>query len=111
MTPSIDYIKLQVCAAFGLRLDELMSRRRSQRYAIPRMIAYYLCRTYTDLSSPEIGRAFNRHHTVIINGAKAIMRLRPYNPHTVAALVCHFHKLKHKHTLHLKAQNANPPRE
>jgi chromosomal replication initiator protein len=62
-----------ICAAvaevwdYDLRL--MTSPRRTNKLAIPRMMAYAACRQLRpDLSLPQIGRSFRRDHSTIING-------------------------------------------
>src|SRR5690348_12552566 len=46
----------------------LKGRVRTQHVAFVRQVAMYLLRHCTDLSYPEIGAAFNRHHSTAIHG-------------------------------------------
>ena len=41
-----------------------------------RQIAFYLCRTHTTRSLPEIGRAFDRDHTTVLHGVRRVASLR-----------------------------------
>ena len=55
-----------VARAYGLEPDELRSRSRRRRVVRPRQLAMYICRTSTDASLKDIGRAFNRDHTSVM---------------------------------------------
>ncbi len=74
---SCSRIMKAVCKFYGVSAVEFLSVRRANRIARPRMVGYYLCRTLTTKSLPEIGRRFGgRDHTTIISGARRIAKLR-----------------------------------
>ena len=52
----------------GVPIEALLSQKRSQKYARPRFIIYYLSRNLTKLSLPAIGRAIDRDHTSVMHG-------------------------------------------
>jgi chromosomal replication initiator protein len=61
-------IQEQVCAAFDVSLDQLLSTSRAATVAWPRQIAMYLSRELTDATLPAIGRAFGgRNHTTVLH--------------------------------------------
>lgn len=71
--PSVHQIKEVVAGHFGLDVDELDSARRYRLLAYARHIAVYLCRTYTPLSLPVIGRHFGgRDHTTALNSVRRV---------------------------------------
>lgn len=96
MNPTIEDIKIKVCEVFGITMEQLMSNNRSQKLAAPRCVAYYLCCTYTNQSTIVIGKFLNRDHSTVIVGQKNIFKIREKYPAQIAALVCHFHKLKNR---------------
>ena len=60
----------------GITRDELLGPSRRQPLARHRQVAMYLCREYTDLSLPKIGRAFgNRDHTTVLHAVDKIKTL------------------------------------
>jgi chromosomal replication initiator protein len=63
-----------VAAFFGRRPDELASRSRRRDVLLPRQLAMYLCRRYTDASLSEIGRAFGRDHPAVANAIRQVER-------------------------------------
>ena len=54
----------------------MMSKRRERSVARPRQIAMFLAKNLTTKSLPDIGRAFNRDHTTVLHGIKAVEELR-----------------------------------
>ena len=59
---TLDLIKQVTADYFGVTTEELVSTRRDKRIAAPRQVAMYLCRTLTDISYPDIGKAFGGKH-------------------------------------------------
>lgn len=57
-----DLIKRVTADYFDISVDELTSTRREKRIATPRQVAMYLCRTLTNTSYPDIGKAFGGKH-------------------------------------------------
>ena len=73
---NIDSIQNTVAAYFNLRLQEMLSPRRSRSLARPRQIAMYLAKQHTTNTLPDIGRKFsNRDHTTVIHAVKKIEEL------------------------------------
>ena len=78
---SMDFIIDTVAWVFGLTRDELLSRDRSRRVALPRHIAAYFCRALTPASLPEIGVALgDRNHTSILRAVRSIEVMRSSEP-------------------------------
>jgi chromosomal replication initiator protein len=59
---------------FGVTRAQLASRSRAERTKLPRQLAMYLCRRYTDASLSEIGRLFGRNHPAVANAIVRIER-------------------------------------
>ena len=58
---------------FNFTLDQIISGSRRRPLVDARQIAMYVTRNMTDLSYPEIGRAFgNRDHTTVIHAVRKI---------------------------------------
>ncbi|MGH9117902.1 MAG: chromosomal replication initiator protein DnaA [Acidimicrobiales bacterium] len=58
---------------FGFTIDELLSRNRSRPLVTARQIAMYVCRVSTDLSFPQIAKAFNKgDHTTVMHAVQKI---------------------------------------
>jgi len=73
---NVESIQNVVASYFNLRLQEMLSSRRSRSLARPRQIAMYLAKQHTTNSLPDIGRRFsNRDHTTVIHAVKKIEEL------------------------------------
>lgn len=58
---------------FGIRLSELLSRKRSRSVAFPRQVGMYLARKLTPLSLQEIGGHFGgRDHSTVLHAERLI---------------------------------------
>jgi chromosomal replication initiator protein len=72
---TIESIQKTVCDFFHIRPTELRSKKRTRTVALPRQVAMYLCRRYTDASFPVIGDRFGgRDHSTVIHAAHVIER-------------------------------------
>lgn len=61
---------------FGVRLQDLLSKRRVRSLARPRQIAMALSKELTEHSLPEIGEAFGgRDHTTVLHACRTIRKL------------------------------------
>lgn len=67
---SISTIQRVVCKAFGVSRFDLLSDRRDIVIARPRQLAMALCCKLTKRSTMEIGRRFNRDHTIVIHNRR-----------------------------------------
>jgi chromosomal replication initiator protein len=63
-----------VAAFFKTTAAALASRSRRRDVLLPRQLAMYLCRRYTDASLARIGRAFDRDHPAVANAVAVIER-------------------------------------
>ncbi|CAI2716861.1 chromosomal replication initiator protein DnaA, partial [Nitrospina watsonii] len=64
---SIANIQKTVAQYFHIKVSDLKSKKRSRDISIPRQIAMYICREYTQASLPEIGKHFGgKDHTTVI---------------------------------------------
>lgn len=74
---TIDEIQRRVAEHYALKLNDLLSPRRTRDVARPRQVAMYLAKTLTPRSLPEIGRRFGgRDHTTVMHAVKQIEKLR-----------------------------------
>ena len=69
----IPSIQKAVCEYYGITIDEIKSKKRSNKIAYPRQIAMYLSRMLTDESFPRIGLEFGgRDHSTVIHACDKI---------------------------------------
>ena len=71
--PPIRRIQLKVCEEYGVTLQAMLSRRQGPRLIEARREAMNRARL-TKASYPEIGRAFERHHTTVMSACNALAR-------------------------------------
>lgn len=69
---SVATVQSLVAKHYGLRAKDLRSASRSPRIAVPRQIAMYLTRRHCELSYPEIGQRFGRHHTTVLHACRRV---------------------------------------
>ncbi|MEO1040199.1 MAG: chromosomal replication initiator protein DnaA [Pseudomonadota bacterium] len=75
---TVDDIQKAAAAQFGVTVDDIISKRRTQSVVRPRHIAMYLCKTLTTRSLPDIGRRFGgRDHSTVIHAVNKIAERLP----------------------------------
>jgi chromosomal replication initiator protein len=70
----VDVVIQTVAEFFGVSLEELCSRSRKRSILVPRQLAMFLSRRYTDASLAEIGRALGRDHPAVRNAIQVVER-------------------------------------
>jgi chromosomal replication initiator protein len=70
----IDDVVACVTSFFGVTREQLRSRSRKRGILIPRQLAMYLSRRYTDASLSEIGRELGRDHPAVNNAIQVVER-------------------------------------
>jgi chromosomal replication initiator protein len=63
-----------VAAFFGTTPEALAARSRRRDVLVPRQLAMYLCREYTDAPLAAIARAFGRDHPSVANAVRQVER-------------------------------------
>lgn len=63
-----------VTAFFQTPLATLATQSRRKDVCVPRQLAMYLCRQYTDASLQEIGKVFGRNHSAVTNAVEKTER-------------------------------------
>jgi len=63
-----------VSSFFGVSRSQLASRSRRRDVLVPRQLAMYLSRRYTDATLSEIGRALGRDHPAVANAVRVVER-------------------------------------
>ena len=69
---TVEKIISLVAQRFSVSQEELKSRKRTKEIAFARNIAIYIIREVTDLSTPHIGRIFDRDHTTVLSATNSI---------------------------------------
>lgn len=65
-------IKKIICKFYSVTETDLLSKSRKQAVVLPRQVAMYLGRRYTDQSFQAIGRGFNRYHATALHAVNTI---------------------------------------
>jgi chromosomal replication initiator protein len=81
MPVSIRQVINTVAAEFSITRDELCGDSRCAKIAHPRALAIMLARDLTGASYPQIGRAFNRHHSSCVSAVRRAHNLIDAFPH------------------------------
>lgn len=72
-TASVGFIQDVIAKAYGVTRLDLISKKRTHRYVMPRQIAMYFARVLLDRPFPDIGRRFGaRDHTTVIHAVQKI---------------------------------------
>ncbi|MGE0087173.1 MAG: chromosomal replication initiator protein DnaA [Desulfococcaceae bacterium] len=88
-TITIDLIKDLVSEHYNIPVAELVSKSRKKNVVLPRQMAIYLARKYTDQPLQSIGRSFNRYHATIIHSV-AVMENAMKTDRTLKSQVDYF---------------------
>jgi len=63
-----------VSAFFGVTREAMAARSRRRDVLLPRQLAMYLCRRYTQAPLAEVARRFGRDHPAVANAVKVVER-------------------------------------
>lgn len=78
---SIDNIQRVVAEYYKIKINDLLSPRRTRSVARPRQVAMALSKELTSHSLPEIGENFGgRDHTTVLHACRKVLQLRESNP-------------------------------
>ena len=73
---SMDSIIKTVVGYYGVKVSDVLSKKRNRMVATPRQVAMYFCKELTNHSFPEIGVALGgRDHTTVLHACKKIKQL------------------------------------
>jgi chromosomal replication initiator protein len=75
-----------VAQHYGIRVADLKGRSNRRSIALPRQVAMYLIRDILELSFPEIGKIFAKHHSTAMYAVDIIQTMRQSNPDFDATL-------------------------
>ena len=74
---TLENIQKTVADYYRVRLNEMLSKKRSRSIARPRQVAMCLAKELTNHSLPEIGEAFGgRDHTTVLHACRKVQELR-----------------------------------
>jgi len=71
---------------YGIRVADLKGRSNRRSIALPRQVAMYMIREMLDLSFPEIGKTFSKHHSTVMYAVDSVQKMRQSNPDFDATL-------------------------
>ena len=78
---TIDVIQKVICDNYQISLQDIKSKKRDKKFAIPRQIAVYLSRELTEYSYSEIGSEFGgKDHSTIMHSCEKIGDMRKIDP-------------------------------
>ncbi|MGE5625505.1 MAG: chromosomal replication initiator protein DnaA [Bacillota bacterium] len=74
---TLENIQKTVAEFYRVRVNEMLSKKRSRSIARPRQVAMSLAKELTNHSLPEIGEAFGgRDHTTVLHACRKVQELR-----------------------------------
>ncbi len=79
---SIEDVIKAVSSLFNVKSSDLKGPRRMRSISRPRQIAMYICRSFLDMTLPEIGRHLNKDHSTVIAAVRKIESLLLTDPAT-----------------------------
>ena len=82
---SADVIRF-IAHHYGVKVADLKGRDNRRSVAFPRQVAIYLVRELLNLSYPEIGKLFAKHHSTVMYSVETITEERRSNPSLDATL-------------------------
>ena len=68
----VEKILLHTSKKYGVSIEDIKSKKKTDSIANARHIAVYIIRNLTDLSLKEIGKIFGRDHSTIISSINKI---------------------------------------
>jgi chromosomal replication initiator protein len=73
---SVEEIQQKVAKFFYVKVADLKAKKRTKELVLPRQVAMFLTRRLTELSFPDIGRAFGgRDHTTVMHACRQVEKL------------------------------------
>jgi chromosomal replication initiator protein len=82
-----ELVQKAVSEAFGVKVSELKSKRRTKTIVLPRQVAMYLCRNLAGSSLPETGAFFGgKDHSTVIHACKVIEAKKEKDPELKARI-------------------------
>ena len=91
-----ELVQKVVSEAFGVKISDLKSKRRTKAIVLPRQVAMYLCRTQAGSSLPETGNFFGgKDHSTVIHACKVIEEKKEKDPELKARIEMLIKQLRH----------------
>jgi chromosomal replication initiator protein len=76
-----ELVQKVVAEAFGVKVSDLKSKRRTKTIVLPRQVAMYLCRNLVGSSLPETGAFFGgKDHSTVIHACKVVEEKKEKDP-------------------------------
>ncbi len=71
----VEQVQQLVASNYNITVEEMKSKKRASKIAVPRQIAMYICRTVLEESLPKIGLEFGgKDHTTVMHSVDKIKR-------------------------------------
>ena len=84
---TVEGIQKTICDYYNIKVGDLKAKRRTKNIVIPRQVAMYLCRKYTETSFPAIGDKFGgRDHSTVIHASKTIEKKIKEDPYMLTTI-------------------------
>ena len=94
---TIEDIQRIVSQEYGITVDDIKSKQRTERLAFPRQVAIYLaCEMIPSMSLPEIGKAFNKDHSTVIHARDKIKHMLNTDPFFAERINIIINKIKNR---------------
>lgn len=71
---TVDEIMKTCAAYYGVKIEDILSKERTQTLVTPRQVAMFLSCKLTTKSLPEIGVSFKKTHATVYHGAQTIQK-------------------------------------
>lgn len=71
---TVDEIMKTVAAYYGIKIEDILKKERTQTLVTPRQIAMFLSRKLTTKSLPEIADSFKKTHATVHHGTQTIQK-------------------------------------
>lgn len=71
---TVDEIMKTVAAYYGIRIEDILKKERTQTLVTPRQVAMFLSRKLTTKSLPEIADSFKKTHATVHHGTQTIQK-------------------------------------
>ena len=77
---TVDEIMKTVATHYGIKIEDILKKERTQTLVTPRQVAMFLSRKLTTKSLPDIADSFKKTHATVHHGAQAIQKRLDVEP-------------------------------